>query len=146
MVQQSPPDPSKPRSRLEDEVLEILQRADRPPSKVVQFRSRAQRERRSIAAQIDQVLSRVRITSMILLVACLVLAIVAALVSDASPLAGRILAICSIVALVALFVRSWRSPQQPTSKTWRGRDIDFHPSPAQDLWNRFRNRPKGPKR
>ena len=146
MVQDSPPDPSKSRSRLEDEVLEILERTDRPPSKVVKFRTRAERERRSVASRVNSKVSDFQVTSVTLLGACLVLAILAAILSDSSPLAGKILAIGSIAALVALFTKSWRSPKPPTTKTWRGRDIHLRPSPAQDMWNRFRDRSKKPKR
>jgi hypothetical protein len=140
MVQEPPPNPSEPRSRLEDEVLEILHRTDRPPSNMIKFKSRAQRERMQAVRGITGTVSNLTATSTSLLITCVALAVVAVIISDASPLAGKILALLSIAALFALFFRAWWGPKPPTTKVWRGRDIDLRPPPGQEMWNRLRYR------
>lgn len=140
------PEGDKPsRSRLEDEVLEILQRSSLEPGKVVRFTSKAQRERTVRIRQAKDRLSSVRLSSLHFLAGCLLLAVLAAIVDNASPFLGKMLALGSIGCLVWVFVSSFRSPRETTTKRWRGRDIDFRP-PGSGWSDRFRGGPKPPKR
>lgn len=147
MVQDSPADPSqRPSSRLEDEVLEILASANRPPSNVVKFKSRARQFR--FARLSLNMPARFRVTEVTLLGACVALAVLAAILSGPSPVTGKVLAVGSVAALIALFWNAWGSgtPRPPTTKVWRGRDIDLRPPPGQDLLDRIRTRTRRPRR
>jgi len=136
----------QPRSRLEDEVLEILQRADREPSNVVRLSDAMRHRQRGLSRRFGEARFAISLTSTNLLIACVGLALVAVLVKDASPLAARLLGIASVIALVTLFVRAYVRPESSRTKRWRGRDIDLS-SPSVPEWfdRRFR-RPKGPRR
>lgn len=147
MDKQPPVEPSRSNSRLEDEVLEILHKADRPSSNVVKFQSRVRRRRMSTAHRLRNSATRVHLTGLNLLIATVVLAILAAMLDDRSALLGRILALLSVACLIGLFVRRWVRPEQPQIKTWRGRDVDFRPGPQRPEWlDRFLRGPKGPRR
>jgi hypothetical protein len=136
-----------PRSRLEDEVLEILTKSDRPPSNVVKFQSKVRQKRYTAPNRLRASTANVRITSFSLLVAMIVLAILAAVIEDRSALIGRVLALLSLACLIALFVRRWVRPEQPQIKTWRGRDVDFRPPPRRPEWlDRLMGGPRGPRR
>jgi hypothetical protein len=139
-------DSSKPHSRLEDEVLEILHRTDRPVSNVVKFRSRVRSNRNSFRDRFRIPTGRLHVTGLSLLVASLVLAVLAAFVDDSSPLLGQVLALGSIAAFVWLYVRGFRGPDRNSTKSWRGRDIDFSPSSRPDWLNRRFGGPKRPRR
>lgn len=146
MDKRSETDSSRPRSRLEDEVLEILTRVDGPPSNVVKFKTRVRRGRHGLVDRLRQQVGRVRITGLTLLIATMALAILAAIVDGSSPLLGRLLALASIATLIWLFVRGFRGPDRSSSKTWRGRDIDFSPSSRPDWFSRRFGGPKRPRR
>jgi hypothetical protein len=146
MKNQPPTDPSKRRSRLENEVLEILERTDRETPNVVKFQSRVQRQRLSLRTRLRRYTVHLRLSSQNLLLATFVLAILAVIASNASPLAGRVLAFLSVAALVSLFARSLWKPEQPSVKRWRGRDVDFSSPTRPEWWNRLFGGPKGPKR
>jgi hypothetical protein len=75
-----------------------------------------------------------------------VLAVLAAFVDDSSPLLGQVLALGSIAAFVWLYVRGFRGPDRNSTKSWRGRDIDFSPSSRPDWLNRRFGGPKRPRR
>jgi len=134
------------RSRLEDEVLEILARADQPTSLSDHIRRRtAARRRARFAHAFAWVTSRSPVVSDgAMLVASLVTAIVAMLIVHDSALAARILAVVSIVLLLAPIVLHYRRPRS-TIKTWRGRDMDLRPGPpdwVESLRDRFRRPPR----
>lgn len=144
MAHKPPAENEKHPSRLEAEVQEILQRADRPAGTVIKFRTQAQQRRRMMLVRARTARSAIRVTPLNLLVACVVLAILAVLVQDVSALAARVLGFAAVAALIAVFVRSFAGPRPPATKRWRGRDIEFG-SPRSDLLDRFRS-PKRPKR
>lgn len=149
MIQDSPPDPSqRPSSRLEDEVLEILASANRPPSNIVKFKSRARRLRFARMSSLMNMRARVRVTEVTLLGACVALATLAAILSGTSPILGKVLAVGSVAALFALFWNAWGSgsTRPPTTKVWRGRDIALRPPPGQDFLDRIRARTRRPRR
>jgi hypothetical protein len=123
-------EPTQHRSRLETELLEILERADKPPSNVIKFKSEVRRRRYRSGAHLAR-LAAMRETILepfVLLGACLALAIVGALIHGSFDLLGTILGYASIVLLALLFATGWRSKSrgQPI-KRWRGRDIDLRP-------------------
>lgn len=147
MDSQPSPERQAPRSRLEDEVIEILNKADRPPSNVVKFQSRVRQQRYAAPNRMRSIAGRVQITGLSIMIAMIGFAILAAVIEDSSPLLGKILAIASICCLIALFVRRWVKPEQPQIKTWRGRDIDFRGTSQRPAWlDRWLGGPKGPRR
>ena len=147
MNNQPPTEPRKPKSRLEDEVLEILHKADRPPSNVVKFQSRVRRQRMSTFSRLGDAAGRFHVTGLNLLIAAIVLAILAAIFDDRSALVGRVLALLSVACLIGLFVRRWIRPEQPQIKTWRGRDINIRSHPQRPEWlDRWFGGPKPPRR
>src|SRR5262245_17075021 len=108
----SPEPPSGRRSRLEDEVLEILIKNDRPPT----FGERLQSDVRRQRGQFRHLLSNgsglfaAPFETGLWLVGCLVLGILAFVLQDISPLSARILAIaCFVIVLVAI-IRSFSKP------------------------------------
>jgi hypothetical protein len=127
--------PTGRRSRLEDEVLEILHRADRPPSPWERARlwfSRLIRPRDPVRRRSSRSLLR-RFDESLWLPACLVCGIVAYFVSDTSPLLARILAVLATALVLLVIVRSLVRPNDSSVKQWRGRDVDFSP-PGRPLW------------
>jgi hypothetical protein len=139
-------EPTVPRSRLEDEVLEILVRADQPTSLRDHVRRKAQQRRRTQLTAFTQSLPRLNTAGPgTFLVACLVLAFLAMLVRDSSALLATLLAIASSASLVMIWVRRYGAGGRADVKTWRGRDIDLAPpSPAwvDSLRDRFRRPPR----
>lgn len=123
----SPEKRPQSRSRLEDEVLEILHKTDRPPSNVVKFRAHARRRRMVDGQRLRSVVQGFQLTSLQLIIATLGLALLAVFVEGHSALLARGLALLSVACLVAIFVRRFRRPEPPQTKTWRGRDIQFRP-------------------
>lgn len=139
-------EPSGGRSRLEDEVLEILVRSEQPTSLSDHIRRKAMRERRTRARRVATGLpGAASLGPGSLLIASIVLAFVAAVVRDWSALLGQLLAIASVAALIGIYVVTHRRPGGPNVKQWRGRDIDLSPtSPAwvESLRDRFRRPPR----
>jgi hypothetical protein len=139
----------RPYSRVEAEVLEILQRTDRPVSLSDHVRRKAARARR---ARLERATGRLRdaqeaIGPGTMLIACVGLAFGSFLVRDASALLANVLAIASVVCLIWPIVERFRRPAGPSNRRWRGRDMDFVP-PAdpprwvRDLRERFRRPPR----
>jgi hypothetical protein len=142
-----PSDPKSPRNRLEDEVLEILNKSDRQPSNVVKFQSKLRRHRYTAPNRMRSMNGAFQITGLHLMIAMVVLAILAASVSSESVLVGRVLAILSIACLIALYVKRFVRPDKPQIKAWRGRDIHFGSPPARPAWlDRLMGGPRGPRR
>ena len=138
--------PNPPRSRLEDEVLEILVRADQPTSFRDHVRRRAQRERRERFTSAARSLPSFAAAGPgTFLVACLALAILATLVRDASGFLAALLALASVASLAMVAVRRRGGAGGTGPKTWRGRDLD--PGPSTPAWvESLRDRFRGPPR
>ena len=138
--------PNPPRSRLEDEVLEILVRAEQPTSFRDHVRRRAQRQRRErLTNAAREVPSFATAGPGTFLIACLVLAFLAALVRDSSGFLAALLALASVASLAMVAVRRRGGAGGSGPKMWRGRDLDPGPStPAwvESLRDRFRGPPK----
>ena len=124
---ESPEERQKSVSRLENEIREILEKTDRPPSNVVRFKSRVQRDRQTKARAIRDQFSRARLQDIHVLIGALVLSAIGFLLADGSPAVARVCAVLSIAALIWLFVRFYRRPDHGSIKTWRGRDMEFGP-------------------
>ena len=142
----SPQEREQRRTRLENEIQEILERTDRPPSNVVKFRSQVRTNRVSYRQRLESFSDRVRITELNLLVAAIVLAVLAFVLGDSSRALGSLLAILSVAAVVWLFVRYYRRPGHQSIKTWRGRDVDLTPPRRSDWLERRLGGRRGPRR
>jgi len=136
-----PPQGDSPkRSRLEDEVLEILHKADRPPTVVDQVRTRARHGRVAlgrVAADRGRFDPRGPLAP---LLGALGVAILGALVHGASPLLASLLGLVSF----GLFCSLWFAPSTGpgTGNRWRGRDLgDLPGRPPTPL-----RRPRPPRR
>lgn len=132
------PDPTPRRSRVEDEVLEILARADRPPTPSEQARARLDEARfaarRSMTRR--QGWRDVARSPIALLAGSLLLAVLAAFARSFAPPIGVLLGLASAAAFFAVWFERRPRPSGPTR--WRGRDLDAGPR-LPDL-GRFRDR------
>ncbi len=136
------PEPTPRRSRMEDEVLEILYRADRPPTTGEKARARIE-EARFTARQTISSQRRgrsIRLGPLALIVGSLALAIVAAMLRSAVPFLAVVLGLASVAMLLAVWFD--RRPQPPSGMRWRGRDLD--PGPRLRDIERFRERWRNP--
>lgn len=118
------------RSRLDDEVLEILQKADAPPPKPVALRSAADRTiwRTRLRARgwTSQIASRLRGGGWSVIVAGMVLAVLAnVLIEPLSPILARGLLYAGVALIVAGFVRLYRGGSRSGGKLWRGKRVDM---------------------
>lgn len=132
-------------SRLEAEIEEILTRAQAekplpPPTPFRRPRGTGLGKRlpgTSIGATAERWLTAAP------LLTAVVLAIVAVLISDLSPLLTRAVVILAMVALFWPYISRWRRPDAPGSQMWRGRTIEIDrsgPSPLDEVRRWFRNR------
>lgn len=135
----------RPRSKVEDEVLEILMKNDRPPSNVVKFQAKVIKSRYTLLQRVRRSLDGLNVTTTHLLLATVALAVFAALLHGSSPFLGQLLAIASLISLVLLFIRGVTGPRRQQTKRWRGRDIDLS-SPGRPEWLERWTRDRGPKR
>ena len=119
------------RSRLEEEVLEILQKTDTPPPRPIALRSAADRTmwRTRLRARgwAEEIASRLRQGGWSVIVAGMVLAIFAnVLVDPASPLFARVLLYAGAALIVLGFVQLYRGGSGSSGgKLWRGKRVDF---------------------
>jgi hypothetical protein len=138
--------PTPPRSRLEDEVLEILVRTEQPTSLGDHVRRKAQQQRRTPFDHAARSLPSFGTAGPgVFLVACLALALLASLVRESSALLATLLVLASVASLAMVAVRRHGGAGGSNVKTWRGRDLDFGPpSPAwvESLRDRFRRPPR----
>ena len=139
----------RPYSRVEAEVLEILQRTDRPVSLSEHVRRKAARARRERLARATWQLRRAPAEAGpgAFLVPCVGFAPGAYLVRDVSALLANVLVLASVVCLFWPIVARLRQPAGSPSRRWRGRDMDFRPPPEPPRWvldlrERFRRPPR----
>lgn len=137
------PEPTPRRSRMEDEVLEILYRTDRPPTTGEKARARIDEAR--LSAQRSLATKRFgrsfRAGPLALLVGSLLLAIAAAFLRSYVPLLAVLLGLGSAAMLLAVWFD--RRPRPSASTRWRGRDLDDGPR-LPDI-ERFRERWRNPR-
>ena len=139
-------DGTKRPTRLEAELAEILERADRPPSNIIKFRAKARQSRtrtrrfaQSIRHAGDIVL---QFGTGGLLIGALVLALLGSLLNPTSHLLAYLLSLAAIACFIAVYVIGFREPKGGEMKRWRGQDIEFRGS--RPSW--MNRKPKGPKR
>ncbi|MGH2533992.1 MAG: hypothetical protein ACRDJW_17035 [Thermomicrobiales bacterium] len=135
------------RSKLEDQLIEILMQADRPPTYGERARATLRRARRSLRRNRfrsgTSAVGRFGLGTWLLV--CAVAAILALVIGDSSPFFSRLLAIVAVVAFGVPIVMRWRRPDETDTKRWRGRDIDLRDRPPDvldDFRRRFRRPPK----
>lgn len=121
-------------SRVEREVLEILERAEAAQSPVENLHAAVRRQTESARIQVSRSadsshLRKLMSADLARIVASLVLAVAAAVVANASP----ILAFCLAIASAVVFFSLWLPTRGSTaggSPRWRGQDLrDRGPPP-----------------
>jgi hypothetical protein len=126
MSDRPPQEPTPMPSRLESEINEILARTNQPPSPVVKFKSRAQRERAAQLSRVKSEVSSVRLNGLNLIILAAVLALMGYVLSSLSPLLAHLAAYGSIAALIVLYWQAFRRQKSSSRiKRWRGRDIQI---------------------
>lgn len=135
------------RSRMEDEVLEILYRTDQPASFTDHVRRKAANQRRTQRSNFSG--QRARLSRQLgagtMLLGALGAALLAVLVEDVSAVLATLLAIASLALLLAPIVERYRRPGRSDVKQWRGREVDLSPPPPAwvgALRDRFRKGPR----
>ncbi|MGI8643303.1 MAG: hypothetical protein ACR2LS_04220 [Thermomicrobiales bacterium] len=137
-----PDDEDRPkRSRLEDEVLEILQKNDRPISFTDHVRRKAAQQRQT-APKPSLGLRHHRLWPLAPFIGAFVVAFVGLSIRDTSALLATILAWVSVGMFFLPLVLHFRRPSQAHVKRWRGRDLDFR-EPRRDWWQELRDRISG---
>ena len=155
MVTSEPEGPKQkePLSRIEREILEILEQSDseKPPvTDLVRWKAEQQRRERQLQLQSLRGQIAERMTPGMLLLFGVLLAVMAYLSRQVSSFMSRGFAIAALICLIAPFVLNWRRPSNvPVApKRWRGQDIvpDSNPllPPVDELRRWWRNRRPGP--
>jgi hypothetical protein len=140
VVASDPEGPKKqePLSRIEREVLEILEQSEANPPPVTDLmRWKAEQQRLQRQAQIRSIRDQIaeRMTPGMLLIFGVLLAIMAYAARHTSAFVSRGFAIAALVCLILPFVMNWRKPGQMASgpKRWRGKDVVFDQPPANPI-------------
>lgn len=150
------PEPDKPYSKVEREVLEILdqleeQQPKERPGNVVDFRTRKRQRRWRLPTLRRPRLDIRAVTPLRMLLLTVVLAVLAFVVRDFSSTLALVLAIGSITAFLSLFFigrsgpRPGGPPRAPQTKRWRGQDIEVGPpsrGSSEKRWPPFRRGPR----
>jgi hypothetical protein len=140
-------DPKDGGSRVEREILEILEQAEASQTPVENIQAAVRRRRAVAQAQVAGTTTpnwlRNRLSSeLVRLIAALVLAVAAAQIAGISHLLAVLLAIASAVAFFSLWVSM--GPSRVGGKPrWRGQDLDDDRPPFDFA---TRRRPKPPRR
>jgi hypothetical protein len=139
-------------SRLEREVLEILERTNTPPSPVESVHAAVRRQRASASARLSvgprhRWLPRSWSQDLVRLAAALVLAIAAAWIADTFRVGALVLAIASAIAFFSLWAQPGTSSLGKPTR-WRGRDLNDRDDPPSIDPGRLVpwRGPKGPRR
>lgn len=120
------------RSRLDDEVDEILRKADAPPPKPIQLKTAADRAvwRTRLRARgwVGGVTDRLHVGGWSVIAAGMIVAVLAnVVVEPVSPFLSRLLLYAGIAAIAAGFVQLYRggSGGRGAGKIWRGKRVDL---------------------
>ncbi|HEX5498546.1 MAG TPA: hypothetical protein VFX03_04930, partial [Thermomicrobiales bacterium] len=128
---------------LEDEVLEILTRADRPPTLRERLRRSARDAWRPLRRASRINLGAIQVGPGVLLAASFLLAFLGSLLSPHSGLVGFLCGLAGFVCLALLWAPRFNVGSGP--KRWRGRDLgpaSSNPQWLDDLRDRFRRPPR----
>ena len=143
-------DPGERSTRVEREVLEILERANAAQSPVENVQAAVRKQRASAQAQLSTSARRNWVPrswppDLLRLGAALLLAIGAAVIADVFRLGALLLAIASAIAFFSLWVQP-RTSSLGKPTRWRGRDLDDRDGPSGFDPTRLlpRRGPKGP--
>lgn len=141
--------PDRPTTRLEAEILEILERVDRPPTTADKVRAKVRTEPSHAWQELRAKASKHRfsLTPGMWLVGAIGFAALAYLAGHGSPLLARIFAISSLACLVIPIVSSLRHPRAAGIKKWRGKEIDprgDQPQWVSSLRDHFKKPPRRP--
>lgn len=133
MSDQAPKQPKNGIPRWQEEVEEILDRTDRESTSFEKARAAAIATRYKAPDRAKQATERAssRLSGGIWLAAAVLLGVIAWIAGMHWPLAGRVLAIASIVLFVGFFVNAIvrsRKRNEPT-KLWRGKDLTGEDGP-----------------
>jgi hypothetical protein len=114
-------------SRVEREVLEILERAEAAQNPVENLQATVRRQRATMRTRVPQSPVDARLRSLmsgdiVRIAAALLLAILAAIVSDASQLFAFVFAIASAIFFFSLWAPT-RGPGPNDTPRWRGQDL-----------------------
>lgn len=135
-----------PRSRLEDEVLEILVRSEQPTSLADHVRRRTARRSGGPPPRAGRPFPGVgSVGPGTLLIASVGAAVLAAVARPESPLLAFLLGLGSAILFGAIWVRRFGGPGGPEVQRWRGRDLDLGPGGAawvESLRDRFKRPPR----
>lgn len=140
-----PDDQDRPkRSRLDDELLEILQKNDRPISFADHVRRKTVGQRQPSPPR-SAGLKRHRLWPVAPFIGAFALAFLGLSVRDTSALLATLLAWASVALLFLPIILRLRRPANSQVKRWRGRDMDLQ-APRRDwlgeLRDRFSGRPR----
>lgn len=146
-------EPTRPSTRLEREVAEILERSEKQPiSFADEVRRRGNASRNALHPVRPVRPATVSLTSRFeqlgagrYLILAIVAAVLAFVVSDYSPLLANLLAIVCVAAIFIPVVQRFRQPEQPMTKTWRGQDLSrgvSRPAGIERIFDRFRRPPR----
>lgn len=140
-----PDDQDRPkRSRLDDELLEILQKNDRPISFADHVRRKTARQRQPAPSRTTGLTGH-RLWPLAPFIGAFALAFLGVSIRDTSALLAMLLAWGSVGLLFSPIILRLRRPANSQMKRWRGRDVDIT-SPRRDwlseLRDRFSGRPR----
>ena len=141
-------DKTPKRSRLEEEVLEILERSDRPPSKPIQLRSAAHRRYWRTKLELSRRLRSLRRFARrggwtYILGAIVLYALSRWLISPVSPFLAQLVTYVCLAGIVIGFVQLYRGSRGGGGRQmWRGRpmDLDRPGSNPEDKFQSWRRR------
>lgn len=140
--------PPPKRSRLEDEVREILIRTEQPASFQDHVRRKAQSRRPPERRPAASAAPRLDVYGPgAYLIGSLALAFVGMMLRDLSPLLAVVCGLGSVVLLAMMWKPRAGSPGDPNIKRWRGEDINLREPPPPPAWlaslrERFRRPPR----
>jgi hypothetical protein len=121
------PKPKEPLSRIEREVLEILEKSDQekpPVTDMMRWKAQSQRRQRKQQLATGVHHARERLTPGMIFILGLALTVMAIVVRHGSPTVARTMAILALVCLIVPFLMVVRRPKSPTGvKTWRGKEM-----------------------
>jgi hypothetical protein len=121
------PKPKEPLSRIEREVLEILEKSDQekpPVTDMMRWKAQSQRRQRTQQLATGLHHARERLTPGMVFILGLALTVLAIVVRHGSPSIARITAILALICLIVPFLMVLRRPKSPTGvKSWRGKEM-----------------------
>ena len=131
------------KSRLEQEVLEILERSERPPSKPIVLKSAAHRSYWRTRLELQRRRRAIRVFAgrggwSYILGAIVLYALTRLLISPFSPFLAQLVMYVCLAGIVIGFVQLYRGGRASGRPMWRGRPMDMN-RPGPDLEDKFQS-------